>query len=110
MAYEDLVDRVRALIGTDRVVREQRMFGGLAFLIGGNMALAVSGQSELLVRVDPDDIDELVADNTGAEVATMGTRQMRGWVEIGPDSLSTDDALAAWVRRGVASAATLPVK
>lgn len=109
MAYDDdLADRVRALIGGDGIVREQRMFGGLSFLIGGNMAVAVSGSGGLLVRVEPGEIDDLIA-TSDAEVAVMGSRRMRGWVWVPPDNLD-DESLSSWVRRGVAYATSLPAK
>lgn len=110
MAYdEDLADRVRALIGGEHVVREQRMFGGLSFLIGGNMALAVSGRGGLLVRASPDDAEDLIGSGQ-AEVAIMGSRRMRGWVWVPPEQVGDDRELAAWVRRGVAYSTSLPAK
>lgn len=110
MAYdEDLADRVRELMGGERGVTEQRMFGGLAFLIDGNMAIAASRQGGVLVRVDPADADGLVA-STNADVAVMGGRRMRGWLRVAPEDLQTEHQLAVWVRRGVDRARSLPVK
>jgi hypothetical protein len=85
------------------------MFGGLAFLIGGNMAIAASGQSGVLVRVDPEVSDELVASTT-ASVMEMRGRSMRGWLRVGSDDVATDAELAPWVERGTSYARSLPPK
>ncbi|GAA4434968.1 TfoX/Sxy family protein [Actinokineospora soli] len=105
MAYDEvLAERVRDLVmGPD--VAEQRMFGGLAFLIHGNMAVAASGQGGLLVRVDP---DGPVPDD--AEPMVMRGRVMRGWLRVEGDAVQGDAELAGWVRRGVDFARTLPPK
>ena len=102
MAYdEDLADRIRELVGGESGVSEQRMFGGLAFLIDGNMAIAASGQGGVLVRVDPADSERLVA-STSAEMAVMGGgRTMRGWLRVAPEHVRTKRQLTPWVRRGV---------
>jgi TfoX N-terminal domain len=110
VAYdEDLADRIRALVGGEQELTEQRMFGGLAFLIRRNMAVAASGQGGMLVRVDPAQSDELVA-TSGAEPMEMGGRQMRGWLRVGADDLESDDELARWVELGTAYARSLPPK
>jgi TfoX/Sxy family transcriptional regulator of competence genes len=102
MAYDEaLAARIRALVPD---ATEKKMFGGLAFLIGGNMAVAASGQGGLLVRVDPDESDELVA-TTSAEPMEMRGRSMRGWLRV-----PAGDDLEAWVERGAAYARTLPPK
>ncbi len=85
------------------------MFGGLAFLIGGNMAVAASGQGGILVRVDPEESDELVA-STPAEPMEMRGRQMAGWLRVDAADVKADDELAAWVDRGATYAASLPPK
>jgi hypothetical protein len=85
------------------------MFGGLAFLIGGNMAVAASGQGGLLVRVDPADSDELVA-SSQARLLEMRGRQMQGWLRVDTDHVQAAPELAAWVERGVAYARSLPAK
>ena len=85
------------------------MFGGLAFLIGGNMAVAASGQGGILVRVDPEESDELVA-STPAEPMEMRGRQMAGWLRVDTADVASDDELAAWVDRGATYAASLPPK
>ena len=110
MAYDEvLADRIRALVGGGKDVREQMMFGGLAFLVGGNMAVAASGQGGILVRVGPEASDELVA-TTSAEVMEMRGRAMHGWLRIDAADVDTEPELAAWVERGVAYARSLPAK
>jgi TfoX/Sxy family transcriptional regulator of competence genes len=110
MAYdEDLANRIRELVGGEPDVREQRMFGGLAFLIGGNMAVAASGHGGVLVRVDPDRSDSLVA-TTGAELMEMGGRRMRGWLRVDPDDVRGRRELAKWVKLGTTYARSLPAK
>jgi TfoX/Sxy family transcriptional regulator of competence genes len=110
VAYdEDLAHRVRALLPADVACSGRPMFGGLAFLVGGNMAVAVSGQGGLLVRVDPAEGDALVA-TTGAVPMEMRGRPMRGWLRVDGAQLSTEQELSAWVERGVACAGSLPSK
>jgi len=110
MAYdEELADRIRALLGSEAAVTEQKMFGGLAFLIGGNMAVAASGQGGALVRVDPAEGEELVA-TTNARPMEMRGREMSGWLRVDSDVFCTDDELAGWVRRGVKYARSLAPK
>jgi TfoX/Sxy family transcriptional regulator of competence genes len=110
MAYDEaLAERIRALVTGEPNVTEQRMFGGLAFLIGGNMAIAASGEGGVLVRVDPDESDELVA-KTKARPMVMRGRELRGWLRIDPADVSTKRQLAAWVARGTAFARSLPPK
>jgi TfoX/Sxy family transcriptional regulator of competence genes len=110
VAYdEQLAERVRELVGSDADVTEQTMFGGLAFLIGGNLAVAVSGQGGILVRVDPEQSDELVA-STNARLMEMRGRQMRGWLRVGADDVRPERELATWVERGTSFARSLPAK
>ena len=110
MAYDqELADRIRLLIGTTAGLTEKKMFGGLAFLIGGNMAIAASGQGGILVRVDPEQSDVLTA-TTPASVAEMRDRPMPGWLRVGSDDLDSDEELAAWVTRGTRYARSLPPK
>ena len=110
MAYdEELADRIRALLGDRAGLKEQKMFGGLAFLIGGNMAIAASGQGGILVRVDPAQSDDLVA-TTPAETMEMRGRQMPGWLRVGQADVAEDTALAEWVERGAGYAGSLPPK
>jgi TfoX/Sxy family transcriptional regulator of competence genes len=106
---EDLADRIRVLIGSESGLTEQRMFGGLAFLIGGNMAIAASGQGGVLVRVDPAQSDTLVA-TTNASLMEMRGRQMQGWLRVDADDVRTGRQLAKWVELGTAYARSLPAK
>ena len=110
MAYdEDLANRIRELIADEAAVTEKKMFGGLAFLIGGNMAVAASGQGGILLRVDPEQTDSLAA-RPHAEVAVMRGRPMAGWLRVGVEGVRTKRQLEPWVRRGVAYAKSLPAK
>ena len=110
MAYdEELADRIRELVGSTSDLTEQKMFGGLAFLVGGNMAVAASGQGGILVRVDPSESDALVA-TTNARLMEMGGRRMRGWLRVDPDELRTKRQLAKWVELGTTYARSLPAK
>ena len=110
MAYdEELAERIRALIGAEPGLTEQKMFGGLAFLVGGNMAIAASGQGGVLVRVDPEESAAL-AESTAASLFEMRGRQMAGWLRVGASDVATDEALSQWVERGVAFARSLPAK
>src|ERR1700738_983706 len=100
MAYdEDLANRIRELVGGQSAVTEKKMFGGLAFLIGGNMAVAASGQGGGLGRGDPAESDKLVA-STDARTAEMRGRLMQGWLRVGPEHLRTKRQLAKWVQLG----------
>ena len=108
MAYDEaLAARIRELVGDQPVT--EKMFGGLAFLIGGNMAVAASGQGGVLVRVDPEESDELVA-TTPATLMEMRGRSMRGWLRVAPEDVATEAQLAEWVGRGAAYAGSLPAK
>ncbi|SRR6266536_1765495 len=110
MSYDqDLAGRIRRLIGSDPGLTEKKMFGGLAFLIRGNMAIAASGQGGAMVRVDPAQSDSLVA-MTGARPAEMRGRPMPGWLRVSSEDLRTDDQLAAWVQRGTGYARSLPAR
>jgi TfoX/Sxy family transcriptional regulator of competence genes len=110
MAYdEELAERIRALVAGEAGLTEKKMFGGLAFLIGGNMAIAASGQGGLLVRVDPEESSALVA-TTPAEVMVMRGRPMEGWLRVASADVSTKPELAKWVKRGVGFARSLPAK
>jgi len=110
MAYdEELAGRIRGLVGPRADLEEKKMFGGLAFLIGGNMAVAASGQGGVLVRVDPDESEDLVA-TTPAVLMEMRGRSMQGWLRVAPEDVASDADLGAWVARGTAYAASLPAK
>jgi hypothetical protein len=110
MAYdEELADRIRRLAADQPALTEQKMFGGLAFLVGGNMAVAASGQGGLLARTDPDEADELVS-TSQATVMEMRGKAMAGWLRVEAAQVATDIDLAVWVARGVAYARSLPSK
>jgi hypothetical protein len=107
MAYdEDVADRIRRLIGPDPDLTERKMFGGLAFMIRGNMAIAASGEGGAMVRVDPARSDAFV-DSTDATVVVMRGRPMPGWLRVGANS---DDELVEWVRECLDYARSLPAK
>ncbi|MGH3253341.1 MAG: TfoX/Sxy family protein [Trebonia sp.] len=110
MAYDEiLATRIRDLIGPDPELTEKKMFGGLAFLIRGHMAISASGQGGVLVHVDPDRTANLIA-TTSATVAVMQGREMPGWLRVGADDLATDDDLAPWVEIGIEHARSPPAK
>ena len=110
MAYdEDLADRIRELLGGEPELTEKKMFGGLAFLIGGNMAVAASGQGGVVVRVDPAQSEMLVA-MTNARLMEMRGRPMQGWLRVDHDDVRTQRELAKWVRVGATYARSLPAK
>jgi TfoX/Sxy family transcriptional regulator of competence genes len=110
VAYdEDLADRIRELVGGEPGISERKMFGGLAFLIDGHMAVAASGQGGVLARVDPADAVSLVG-GIGVEPMVMRGREMVGWLRVPTEAVATKRDLAAWVERGVAYARTLPPK
>ena len=110
MAYdEELAGRIRELIGSEPELSEQKMFGGLAFLVGGNMAVAASGQGGILVRVDPEQSDTLLA-TTNARLMEMRGRSMRGWLRVDADQVRTKRELAKWVELGTRYARSLPPK
>ena len=110
MAYdEQLAERIRELVSGEPGVTEQKMFGGLAFLVGANMAIAASGQGGALVRVDPEESDRLVA-STDAYLMEMRGKQMRGWLRVDPQHVGMKQQLAQWVEVGTGYARSLPVK
>lgn len=110
MAYDEkLAERIRELVAAEPTVTEKKMFGGLAFLVGGNMAIAASGQGGVLVRVDPAESNALVA-KSSAYVAVMRGREMPGWLRVDSEHVRTKRELVRWVDRGVAFARTLPPK
>jgi TfoX/Sxy family transcriptional regulator of competence genes len=110
VAYdEDLAHRIRELLSAERGVNEKKMFGGLAFLVGGNMAIAASGQGGVLVRVDPAESDRIVA-RSPAEVAVMQGRPMPGWLRVASEHIGTKRELEKWVKLGAGYARSLPEK
>ncbi len=106
---EDLVNRIRELLAVERDITEQKMFGGLAFLVGGHMAVAASGNGGLMVRVDPDATDALL---NGSHVRPfeMRGRPTQGWVRVDLEGLRSKRQLEPWVKRGVAYARSLAPK
>lgn len=110
MAYdEELADRIRELVAEEPGVTEMRMFGGLAFLIGGHMAVAVSGKGGLMVRVEPEETDALLA-KPHVRPFEMRGRAMDGWLRVDAEGVRTKRQLEPWVTRGVAHARSLPPK
>ncbi|MGA8250993.1 MAG: TfoX/Sxy family protein [Mycobacterium sp.] len=110
MAYdEDLANRIRELLGSERGIEEKRMFGGLAFLVNGNMSVAVSRQGGLMVRVPPDNTDKLLA-RAHVSPMVMAGRETRGWLRVAADGVRTKRQLQGWVTEGVVYARSLPAK
>lgn len=110
VAYdEDLADRIRALVADESALTEQKLFGGLAFLTGGNMAVAASGQGGMMVRVDPAESDTLVA-STPARPMEMRGKPMQGWLRVDAQDLRTRRQLAKWVGLGTSYARSLAPK
>jgi len=106
---EDLANRIRSVLGPEKGLTEKRMFGGLAFLIDGKMAVSVSGKGGLMVRVDPSETDRLVGrPHVGPFV--MRGRPLDGWLRVDAEGVRTKRQLEAWVARGVAYARSLPAK
>jgi len=110
VSYDDrLAERIRELLDPESGVSEKRMFGGLAFLINGNMAVAASGKGGLMVRVPPDETDEVLARAHTAPMEMNG-RQARGWVRVAADGVRGKRELKSWVDMGVGYARRLPAK
>lgn len=110
MAYDAvLADRIRDLLAAEPDLTEKKMFGGLAFLVAGNMAVVASGQGGIMVRIDPAERDALLA-RTKAEPMVMRGAPTAGWLRVATDHLARRSQLAAWVDRGVGFARTLPPK
>jgi TfoX/Sxy family transcriptional regulator of competence genes len=110
MAYDEvLANRIRELLGAQRGVEEKRMFGGLAFLVNGNMSVAVSGKGGLMVRVPPDETEKLLS-REHVEPMVMAGRETRGWLRVTVDGVKTKRQLQSWVSRGVDYAQSLPAK
>jgi TfoX/Sxy family transcriptional regulator of competence genes len=110
MAYdEDLANRIRELLADEKGITEMKMFGGLAFLINGNMSVSASGQGGLLLRVDPAETGALAAKPHAGPFEMRG-RAMEGWLRVDPEGVRTKRQLEPWVRRGVGYARSLPPK
>ena len=109
MTYDDgLADRLRSVIGAEPGLTEKRMFGGLAFLVHGHLAVAASGQDGLLLRVDPARASSLLGPHSTRFV--MRGRELNGWLHVLPAAIETDTALRDWAAHGVAYARSLPPK
>jgi TfoX-like protein len=109
MAYdEDLAERIRGLLPPEPVT-ERAMFGGLAFLVGGHLAVAASGKGGLMVRCAPSDSERLLAE-PGVTRMVMRGREMDGWLRVTADTVTDDDTLEEWVRVGTKYAGGLPAK
>lgn len=110
MAYdEELVHRIRALLGERTDVTEKRMFGGLAFMIRGHMTVSVSGRGGLLLRVDPGATESLIAEPHASRFEMRG-REMDGWLRIDPQGVISDEELRRWVSEGLGYVDGLPPK
>jgi TfoX N-terminal domain len=110
VAYDgELADRIRELLGVEHGLTEKRMFGGLAFMVNGNMAVSASGQGGLLLRVNPTETDKLVQRKDASRFVMRG-REMDGWLRVAPDGVRTTRQLRKWVEIGVAYARVLPPK
>jgi hypothetical protein len=109
MAYDEkLADRVRDLLSVRESFSERKMFGGIGFMLGGNMACGVAGD-ELMVRLEPGDAEKALAEDH-VRVFDMTGRPMKGWILVGPEATAADDDLAGWVDAGADFAASLPPK
>ena len=110
MAYdEDLANRLRDLLADEDGVTEKKMFGGLAFLVRGNMSVSASGKGGLLARIDPADTDAALARPHVTRMEMRG-KEMDGWLRVSGDAVADDDALQRWVEVGTSYAAGLPPK
>jgi hypothetical protein len=110
MAYDEtLADRIRAVLAGQADVTEKKMFGGLAFLVGGNMSVSASREGGLLLRCEPSETADLV-ERPHATTFVMRGRAMEGWLRVAPEGVQTDEDLEAWVTHGVSYARSLPPK
>ncbi|SFN29199.1 TfoX/Sxy family protein [Actinomadura madurae] len=110
MSYDEkLAERVRDMLQGRPGMTQKRMFGGIAWLVDGNMSVVVRSEGDLMVRVAPDDHDTMLAE-PGTATMVMRGRPLRGWITVAPDACATPSALTTWVERGLAYAATLPEK
>lgn len=110
MAYDRvLADRIRTVLDDQPDLTEKAMFGGLGFMVNGNMGIAAGGQGGLMVRVDPDRADDLIADGRAARMVMQG-RELAGWLLVPAESLVAEAELERWVRTGIGYASSLPPK
>ncbi|HEU5113355.1 MAG TPA: TfoX/Sxy family protein [Acidimicrobiia bacterium] len=109
MAYDEaLAHRVREKLSDNPEISERKMFGGIGFMLSGNMAVGVS-KDELMVRIDPDDHDEALA-QPGVRISEMGGRPMKGWILVAPEVTEEDSGLRRWIQAGLDFAGSLPPK
>ena len=110
MAYDlDLADRIREVVQAEGGLTERQMFGGLAFLIHGHMAVSASGRGGMLLRVDPAETESLVREPHVGRFEMRG-REMDGWLRVDPPAIRSDEDLRAWIAHGVRYARSLPPK
>jgi TfoX N-terminal domain len=110
MAYDEgLAQRIREAVSGEPGLEERSMFGGLAFLVHGNLAVSASGQGGMLLRIDPADTDALTAQADVSRFRMRG-RDMDGWLHVEPAAYASDEALVRWVETGLAYARSLPAK
>src|SRR2546429_2525569 len=110
MAYdEDLANRIRELIASEDGYTEQRMFGGIGFMIDGHMAVGVSGEGGLMIHCSKEETEALLA-KPGARPFEMRGPEMKGWLRVDAESVSTKRALEPWAMQSVAFARALPPK
>ncbi|HEY1778810.1 MAG TPA: TfoX/Sxy family protein [Solirubrobacteraceae bacterium] len=110
MAYDgDLANRLRELLAQEEAITERKMFGGLAFLLGGHMSVSASGRGGLLARIDPAETDAALA-LPHTTLMHVGARAMEGWIRVAPEGIATKRELAKWVKRSLAYVRKLPPK
>ncbi|HEY5248748.1 MAG TPA: TfoX/Sxy family protein [Dermatophilaceae bacterium] len=110
MTYdEELADRIRDAVQAEPGLSEKRMFGGLAFLLNGNMAVSASNQGGLLLRIDPAEAESLVSHEHVSRFEMRG-REMDGWLRVDVEALRTDEELGHWVSFALTYARSLPRK
>jgi hypothetical protein len=110
MAYdEDLANRIREQLADETAITEQRMFGGLGFMLGGHLCVGARGKGGLIARVDPGESDEALSE-PHASLMEMRGRRLPGWIIVGPEGVDSDEQLAGWVERSRAFVRTLPPK
>ena len=109
MAYDEgLAQRIRELLPVEESLVEKKMFGGVGFMLHGNMACGVN-KEDLIVRVGPDGYDEALA-RANARPFDFTGRPMKGWITVGPEGYESDEDLQVWVKQGIEFALSLPPK
>jgi TfoX/Sxy family transcriptional regulator of competence genes len=108
-ASDALAARIRSALGPRPDIEEKKMFGGIGFMLGGNMMIGVSAKGALMVRADPDGIDDILA-LPGAAQMQMGERVMKGFITVADDAIADPTVLSGWIARAEAYVRTLPAK